>query len=88
MKKVYDEEDGDGRSFNGSYMWFSMYYPNGVYREGTQYYTYDFNTFMSDLGGYLGLLLGYSIASISEVTQEFFTNLIKQLAKRVKISRG
>ena len=86
MNKVYDIYEA--QKMNGSLMYVSMFYPNGRYQEGTQYYTYDFNTFMSDLGGYLGLLLGYSIASISEVTQEFFTNLIKQLAKRVKISRG
>ena len=31
-----------------------------------EYLTYDYNSFIADVGGYLGLLLGYSILSIYE----------------------
>ena len=34
------------------------------YREEEQYVIYDFNSFISDVGGFLGLLLGYSALSI------------------------
>ena len=85
MNKVFD---GEVAKTNDSIILVAMFYPNGRYREGRQYYTYDINTFLSDFGGYLGLLLGYSIASILEMTQEFFTNFVKQLVNRVKISSG
>ena len=34
-----------------------------------QYYSYDFNSFIADVGGYLGLLLGHSIYSFYNVVE-------------------
>ena len=34
------------------------------YEEEDQYIIYDFNSFIGDVGGFLGLLLGYSILSL------------------------
>ena len=34
------------------------------YKEEEQYVIYDFNSFIGDVGGFLGLLLGYSALSI------------------------
>ena len=34
------------------------------YREEKQYIIYDFNSFFGDVGGILGLLLGYSVLSL------------------------
>ena len=34
------------------------------YREEEQYIIYDFNSFIGDVGGFLGLLLGYSVLSL------------------------
>ena len=65
-----------------------MFYANGRYRMGRQYYTYDFNSYMSDSGGYLGLLLGYSIGSLFDMAQDLFTYLIKQQDNQVKVSSG
>ncbi len=36
----------------------------GTYEVREQYFIYDGNTFIADIGGYLGLLLGHSILSI------------------------
>lgn len=40
-----------------------FYYPNGRYTEKHHYYTYKTGDLFADIGGYLGLLLGYSILS-------------------------
>ena len=37
---------------------------DGSYKEEEQYVIYDFNSFIGDVGGFLGLLLGYSALSI------------------------
>ena len=61
-----------------------MLYANGRYREGTQYYTYDVNSFFSDFGGYLGLLLGYSIVSFFDMAQDLLTGFAKKAESNVK----
>ena len=42
-------------------------YMNTDYIVRHEYLTYDRNSFIADVGGYLGLLLGYSILTISEL---------------------
>ena len=37
---------------------------DGSYEEKEQYLIYDFDSFIADVGGFLGLLLGFSIFSI------------------------
>ncbi len=39
-------------------------FPSGNFERKDQYLTYDFNTFLADIGGFLGLLLGQSIWSL------------------------
>ncbi len=38
----------------------SAYFASGRFDVRRQYVLYDYNTFIADVGGYLGLLLGYS----------------------------
>ena len=85
MNKVFD---GEVAKTNDSIILVAMFYPNGRYREGRQYYTYDINTFLSDFGGYLGLLLGYSIVSFFDMAQEILTFFIKKGEKHVKVTSG
>ena len=40
-----------------------FYYPSGSYTEKSYYYTYEFSDYLADIGGYMGLLLGYSLIS-------------------------
>ena len=42
-----------------------------------EYLTYDINSFIADVGGYLGLLLGWSILSI----YEFLGNCTQKVSK-------
>ena len=74
IRKIFDDRSEANVSQIG--MW--MYYANGRYRIGSQLYTYDFNTYVADFGGYLGLLLGYSIVSFFDKAQEIFNHFKKK----------
>jgi hypothetical protein len=41
-----------------------LFFSSGRYNEKTQYWIYDMNNLIADIGGYLGLLLGYSLLSL------------------------
>jgi hypothetical protein len=41
-----------------------MVFKTGRYNEKKQFLIYDFNSLTADIGGFLGLLLGYSLLSI------------------------
>ena len=49
-----------------------------------QYYSYDFNSFIADVGGYLGLLLGHSIYSFYNVVAEWIRSRKDTLCSREK----
>ena len=74
IRKIYD----DKKQTNDSQIGIVMFYANGRYRIGSQLYTYDFNTYVADFGGYLGLLLGYSIVSFFDKAQDIFNHLMKK----------
>ncbi len=46
------------------FVWLEVYFRNGRYPVKEQYYIYDENSLVADIGGYLGLLLGHSLYSI------------------------
>ena len=54
------------------------------HKEEDQYIIYDFNSFFGDVGGFLGLLLGYSILSLYGDMAGLFDrfNLCSQLKKQ------
>ena len=46
-----------------------LYYVNGLYDEKEQYVIYDMSSFIADVGGYMGLLLGFSLQGLAEMTE-------------------
>ena len=40
-----------------------FFYPSGAYKEKSYYHTYEFSDYIADVGGYMGLLLGFSLLS-------------------------
>ena len=46
-----------------------FFYATGKYVEKSYYYTYDWNSFVADVGGYMGLLLGHSLLSYYDVAK-------------------
>ena len=49
-------------------------FEDGTYQFQEEYVVYDFNDFIADVGGYLGLLLGHSVLSIYFMSMEWFTH--------------
>ena len=49
-----------------------LYFINGQYDEREQYVIYDYNSFIADVGGYMGLLLGISMQSMYEIVEGWF----------------
>ena len=75
ISKIFDDKV---EKKNKSVISMYIFYANGRYQVGKQYYTYDFNSYVSDFGGYLGLLLGYSIVSFFDMAHDIFTYFIKR----------
>ena len=47
---------------NGQFYFSGLfYYPSGSYIEKSYYYTYELGDYIADVGGYVGLMLGYSL---------------------------
>ena len=53
-----------------------IHFLNGRYEEKEQYIIYDSNTMIADIGGYMGLLLGYSLLSIYEIAEQMWLKII------------
>ena len=82
ISKIFDNK----LKLNNSEVGMYMFYANGRYQVGRQYYTYDFNSYVSDFGGYLGLLLGYSIVSFFDMAHGVLTFFIKKGEKQAKVT--
>ena len=50
-----------------------------AYEERTQYIIYDTDSFIADVGGYMGLLLGYSIMSLYVEIESLLKRMIQRL---------
>ena len=66
---------------SSSMMAFAM--PADVMVTEEEVYNYDFNSFMADVGGYLGLLLGMSVVGLYDVFVGQLEKLEKTLNKKV-----
>ena len=55
-----------------------LFYPNKDYTVVEEYIGYDFSSFVSDFGGYLGLLLGHSILTFYDFGWEITKKVIKK----------
>ena len=56
-------------------------YRDGMYNLNEEYLVYDYNNFIADIGGYLGLLLGHSILSIYSMSADWITKPIRTIKK-------
>ena len=48
-------------------------FEDGSYHLEEEYIVYDFNGFIADVGGFLGLLLGHSVLSMCHMSAEWLT---------------
>ena len=56
-----------------------LYYVNSLYDEKEQYVIYDSSSLFADIGGFMGLLLGFSIQSMVEMIEGWSKVLIGRL---------
>ena len=49
---------------------------NGRYEDKEQYIIYDYNSMIADVGGYMGLLLGYSLLSVYEIAEQMWLKIM------------
>ncbi len=61
-----------GRAVQGTTLMLRITAPRSQYTLKDQYYVYDGNSLIADIGGYLGLLLGHSIFSIVSILNDWF----------------
>ena len=52
-----------------------MYFINGQYDEREHYIIYDYNSFIADVGGYMGLLLGVSMQGMFEMAEGWWARV-------------
>ncbi len=66
----------------GRTLWLHLKYPESRYDVREEYLIYDINSFIADVGGFLGLLLGYSILglleSLTEAIEQFVPRAIEK----------
>lgn len=70
-----------GFSFRTNKMAIEWEYMNSDYIVRQEYLTYDINSFIADVGGYLGLLLGHSLFSIYEWLMKWIGKAAKPLGR-------
>ena len=58
-----------------NYAIMMFYYANNKIRVKEEYYTYDMSNLIADFGGYLGLLLGYSILGFYDTALTVLTRM-------------
>ena len=63
----------NGHAGHGMELVIRLQIPNGEYELTEEYYLYDFDSFIPDVGGYLGLLLGYSMLSLYHTLTQWLT---------------
>ena len=56
-----------------------LYYVNGLYDEKEQYIIYDMSSFIADVGGYMGLLLGSSLQGMAEMVERWLIKIGRKI---------
>ena len=56
--------------------------PDRSYEEREEYYVYDEWSFIADVGGYMGLLLGYSLLSLCNDIDFFLMKICKRVCSK------
>ena len=62
---------------------FLFYYDHGEYDLLEEYYIYNWGSFIADVGGYMGLLLGYSVMGMYHMTTPIVMKQVEWLAKKM-----
>ena len=72
---------------NTSMVTLGLTHMTGSYNLEEQYYVYDNDSIISDIGGFLGLFLGYSILSIYFVVVEYCAKGYQVIRTKIMTTR-
>ena len=64
-------------------LWLFISMHDTSFVEKEEYLIYDFNSFIADVGGYMGLLLGSSILSLYDEAERLISNICRSTLKRL-----
>ena len=67
----------ESEAYQGSSYIGLFYYPGGRYMQKVYYYNYDFTSYIADVGGLLGLFLGYSMLSFYDGVKYAWKSIMK-----------
>ena len=85
--KLVPEYNNDMIDDNKKVARLSFVYPRGEYDLVEEYYIYNFGSFIADVGGYLGLLLGSSLLSMYHTMIPLVINQMRSLAKKCESTK-
>ena len=68
--------------FNESYFVLKMEYKQGRFLETIQLKAYDMNSLVGNVGGYIGMFLGYALLNFPETLIELFKNILMSKSKK------
>jgi hypothetical protein len=66
----------------------NLYYGSGRYQVRHQYLTYDAQSLVADIGGYLGLLLGHSVLSFYDIARGIWRQQFTRATSQGQTGRG
>ena len=80
LQYEYEELDDESQKRENDSTWFgiTLFFPEPSYKEIKQAQAYDIESFVGNSGGYIGLFLGYSLASIPS----WITSMFRKISKR------
>ena len=89
LRSKYQVKDAPLQPYRGSESWdakvldVALFIKNGLFEEREQYLIYDWDSFIADVGGFLGLLLGWSMFSLYQDIADLMSKLCKKFLSKV-----
>ena len=80
LQYEYEEYDDKYSKNNASWFGISLFFPEPSYKEIKQVQAYDFESFIGNTGGYIGLFLGYALLSLPA----FIATLYRTIKRRIE----
>lgn len=76
--KIYDKEYSDMENYqNEAFLYLHIRLNNQKLERHAEFYIYDWAKFLSEVGGYLGLFLGYALVSIVDFVENVWNSICK-----------
>ena len=77
-QKIYNVSVGPDKGINTLDLFISIH--DSSYTEEEQYYIYDWNSFVADVGGYMGLIIGCSFLSLYDEMEHLLIIFLRKLS--------